>query len=121
MSQNDDGRLSHAAVELERELANFEELLAELGRPVTSDKTLERARKSLESCSQCEARLAQSLHAFASAMGSMQARQQRCMEVVSRERRAHPGTPLRTQRSFGARHRPGRSCARGQRAVDVRQ
>jgi hypothetical protein len=82
MAHKNDSPLSQAAQQLEAELSRFEELLVELGRPVNSDKALHRARQGLEACSQCEARLAQNLHAFADAMRAMQARQQRCMEVV---------------------------------------
>jgi hypothetical protein len=82
MPPKDDLSLFQAAQNLEQELGRFEQLLIELGRPVNSDKALHRARQHLEACSQCEARLAENLHAFAAAMRSMQARQQRCMEVV---------------------------------------
>ena len=79
-TKNDE--LSQAAERLEQELARFEELVAELGRPLNSDKSLQRARQALESCSRSEARLAEHLHGFANAMQTLQARQQRCMELV---------------------------------------
>lgn len=82
MSQKKLDELSQAAQRLEQELARFEEIVAELGRPLNSDKSLQRARQALESCSRCEARLAEHLHGFANAMQTLQARQQRCMELV---------------------------------------
>jgi hypothetical protein len=82
MSQKKLDELSQAAERLEQELARFEELVAELARPLNSDKALQRARQALETCSRSEARLAEHLHAFASAMQALQARQQQCMELV---------------------------------------
>ena len=82
MTEKYDNQLSQAAKALEEELTRFEDLLVELGRPVNSDKALQRARQGLESCSRTEAKLAERLHAFADAMQKLQARQQKCMEVV---------------------------------------
>jgi chromosome segregation ATPase len=82
MTQKNLAELSQAAQRLEQELARFEELASELRRPLNSEKSLQRARQSLEACSRCEAKLAEHLHAFADAMQTLQARQQRCMELV---------------------------------------
>lgn len=82
MSSKSDSSLSQAAQRIEQELRRFEELLAELNRPINSDKMLQRARQGLENCSQSEARMAEHLHAFAEAMRSFQARQQQSMDAL---------------------------------------
>lgn len=75
-----EGPLTLAAAALEAELSSFEDIVTELGRlHVNSDKTLQRARQALESCSTFETRLADKLKGFAEAMQSMQAKQQQCM------------------------------------------
>jgi hypothetical protein len=77
--------LAAAAAALETELGRYEATSAELDSlPLTSDKTLQRARKVLEECAAHQERLAVLLPAFAQAMQVAQARQQECMEVTAR-------------------------------------
>lgn len=84
MSKTTDSPLVIAARSLADDLERFEELSAELSRViVNSEKSLQRARRGLQECSEHEAKLAQSLRDFAVAMQSMQALQQRCMEQTA--------------------------------------
>jgi hypothetical protein len=84
MSKSTESPLLAAARALADDLQHFEQLSAELGRLViNSDKTLQRARKGLQECSEHEAKLAESLRGFAGAMQAMQALQQRCMEQTA--------------------------------------
>jgi hypothetical protein len=84
MSKTTETPLLIAARVLSDDLQHFEQLSAELGRLViNSEKSLQRARKGLQECSEHEAKLAESLRGFASAMQSMQAMQQRCMEQTA--------------------------------------
>lgn len=84
MSKSTESPLLIAARALSDDLQHFEQLSAELGRLViNSEKTLQRARKGLQECSEHEAKLAESLRRFASAMQAMQALQQRCMEQTA--------------------------------------
>jgi hypothetical protein len=84
MSKTTESPLVSAARSLADDLQRFEELSAELSRMVVnSEKSLQRARRGLQECSEHEAKLAESLHAFAGAMQGMQALQQRCMEQTA--------------------------------------
>jgi hypothetical protein len=84
MSKSTESPLLIAARALSDDLQHFEQLSAELGRLViNSEKTLQRARKGLQECSEHEAKLAESLRGFAGAMQAMQAMQQRCMEQTA--------------------------------------
>lgn len=75
--------LVSSAQSLEAEVRRFEEIVAEGQRlEMTSDKTLQRARTLLESCAECEQRMASQLQAFVVAMQEMQERQRGCMEAV---------------------------------------
>ena len=79
------GPLAAAAAALESELRRYEETAAELDKlPLTSDKTLQRARKVLEQCAAHQEQLAVLLPAFAHAMQAAQGRQQECMDVTAR-------------------------------------
>jgi hypothetical protein len=82
-NKKNEGPLTAASQALEDELRTFEELVEELARlHVNSDKTLQRARHSLEACSEFEQKLAGRLRAFAEAMQLMQAKQQECMKTA---------------------------------------
>lgn len=84
MSKTTESPLVSAARSLADDLQRFEELSAELtGLVVNSEKSLQRARRGLQECAEQEAKLAESLHEFASAMQGMQALQQRCMEQTA--------------------------------------
>jgi hypothetical protein len=84
MSKSSESPLLTAARVLAEDLARFEQLSGELSRLViNSDKSLQRARRGLEECSQHEAKLVQSLRGFAEAMQGVQALQQRCMEQTA--------------------------------------
>jgi hypothetical protein len=79
------GPLASAATALETEIRRYEETSAELDSlSLTSDKTLQRARKTLEECAAHQERLAVLLPAFAQAMGAAQAKQQACMDLTAR-------------------------------------
>jgi DNA repair exonuclease SbcCD ATPase subunit len=82
MNEKDETPLTDAASRIEEELSRFERQLRELSRPVNSEKALQRARVSLEQCSESEERLAAHLTDFARAIQSIQERQQRCMEAL---------------------------------------
>lgn len=76
--------LLSAARQLADDLTRFESISLELSRlSINSEKSLQRARQSLQACSEHEASLAQSLQAFARAMQSMQETQQRCVELTA--------------------------------------
>lgn len=80
-TKKNEGPLTLASMALEGELRSFEEIVDELGRlNVNSEKTLQRARVSLEACSEFEQKLAGKLRDFAEAMQLMQAKQQECMK-----------------------------------------
>jgi DNA repair exonuclease SbcCD ATPase subunit len=84
MSKNPESPLLAAARTLSDDLERFSALSGELSRLViNSDKTLQRARRSLLECSEHESKLAESLRGFALAMQEMQATQHRCMELAS--------------------------------------
>ena len=84
MSKTAESPLLSAARTLSDDLQHFEQLSAELGRlAINSEKSLVRARKGLQECSEHEAKLAESLRGFAGAMQAMQALQQRCMEQTA--------------------------------------
>lgn len=75
--------LLSAARRLADDLSRFESLSLELSRlSINSEKSLQRARQSLEACSEHETVLAQSLQQFAQAMQGMQETQQRCVELT---------------------------------------
>jgi hypothetical protein len=84
MSKNQESPLLSAARALAENVGRFEMLSQELSRlPVNSDKSLQRARQALQACSDHEAKLAQSLRAFAEAMQAMQESQRHCMGVTA--------------------------------------
>ncbi len=84
MNKKPEAALTAAARALDEDLARFEELAQELSRvQVNSEKALQRARQALEGCSEHEQQLAGSLQAFAEAMQTIAARQQRCMEQTA--------------------------------------
>ncbi len=112
MNKKPESSLLSAARLLQDDLTRFEALSAELARTqINSEKSLQRARQTLESCSEQEAKLAESLRGFAAAMQEMQLNQQRCMEQTAeaaqrillrqeqrqalRERLAHVGDSAR--------------------------
>jgi hypothetical protein len=81
MSKTAESPLVAAARALSEHLARFEETSLEAARaPINSEKALNRARKSLQECSEHEGKLAASLRDLAAAMQGMQAQQQRCVE-----------------------------------------
>jgi chromosome segregation ATPase len=81
MSKSPESRLVSTARALQEDLSRFEAQSAELARvSINSEKTMQRARQTLESCSEQEAKLAESLREFALAIQEMQQTQQRCME-----------------------------------------
>jgi hypothetical protein len=80
-SKKDPSPLVAAAAALEAELLRWQDIVDEAERlEVTSEKQLGRAKVLLESCGECEKTLAQSLHAFVTAMQSVQDKQRACME-----------------------------------------
>lgn len=82
-SKKAESPLVASAQALELEVGRFEEIVVEGQRlEMTSDKTLQRARLLLESCAECEQRMAGQLQAFVTAMQEMQERQRTCMEAV---------------------------------------
>jgi len=84
-TKNPSGQLTSTASALESELRRYEETAAELERlPLTSEKTLQRARKVLEECAAHQEKLAVLLPAFAQAMQAAQGRQQSCMDATAR-------------------------------------
>jgi hypothetical protein len=84
MNKKPEGSLLDAARALQEDLNRFETISAELSRaPINSEKSLQRARQTLESCCEQEAKLADSLRGFAAAMQEMQLTQQRCMEMTA--------------------------------------
>lgn len=83
-TKNPTGPLAAAAAALEAELRKYDDTSAELGRTaLTSEKTLQRARKLLEECAAHQERLAQLLPEFAQAMQTAQAKQQACMDATA--------------------------------------
>jgi len=81
MRKTNEGPLAAAALAIEAELDAFEQTIAELdGISVNSEKTLQRAGRALQECANHEERLAELLPALAAAMGTVQARQTRCVE-----------------------------------------
>jgi hypothetical protein len=84
MSKSQESPLLAAARALAEDVGRFESLSQELGRlPINSDKTLQRARQHLQTCSEHEAQLAQSLRGFAEAMQALQESQRRCMDLTA--------------------------------------
>jgi hypothetical protein len=77
--------LTNAAAALEAEVQRYEQTSAELSHlTLTSDKTLQRARKILEECAAHQERLAVLLPEFAQAMQAAQQRQQACIDETAR-------------------------------------
>jgi len=84
MSKKAESPLLVAAKALSDDLSRFEALSTELGQlSINSEKSLQRAGQSLHACSAHEAKLAESLRAFAEAMQELQLTQQRCMEQAA--------------------------------------
>lgn len=84
MTKSTESPLLAAVRALSDDLERFEKLSGELSRLViNSDKTLQRAARGLLECSEHEAKLAESLRGFASAMQTMQATQQHCLEQTA--------------------------------------
>ena len=113
-AKNPGGPLAQAAAALENELRRYEETAADLEKTaLTSDKTLQRARKVLEECSAHQEKLSVLLPEFAQAMQAVQAKQQQCMETTAR------GT-ARIKERFEARMALlERVAALGQRAQEI--
>ncbi len=110
------GPLTSAAAALENELRHYEETVTELQKlPLTSDKTLQRARKVLEECAAHQEKLAVLLPEFAQAMHAAQVRQQQCMDMT-----AEGTTKIKTR--FEERMALlERVAALGQRAQDINE
>jgi DNA repair exonuclease SbcCD ATPase subunit len=84
MSKKVESPLLGAAKSLSDDLSRFEALSTELSQlSINSQKSLQRAGQSLQACSAHEAKLAESLRAFAEAMQHLQVTQQRCMEQAA--------------------------------------
>lgn len=80
MGKTSSSALVEAARALDQEVARYESSLGELARiDMVSEKTLQRAGRSLEACAQHQTDLARLLGAFAAAMGEMKERQERCV------------------------------------------
>ena len=108
------GPLAAAAAALESELKRYEETSAELEKiALTSDKTLQRARKVLEECAEHQEKLAALLPELARAMQAAQARQQECMAVTAR------GTAHIKERFEDRMALLERVAALGQKAQDI--
>lgn len=83
MSKHTESPLLAAARQLDEDLQRFQSLSQELSRtPINSEKTLQRAGQLLEACSAHEAKLVESLGAFAQAMQNVQQIQQACMDAI---------------------------------------
>jgi chromosome segregation ATPase len=83
MSKNPESPLLAAARQLDEDLSRFDALSSELSRTaINSEKSLQRARQVLESCTAHETKLAQSLGNFAQAMQTVQQIQHACMDVT---------------------------------------
>jgi hypothetical protein len=77
----DETSLAGAATEFETELARYEKITSELRRtPVTSEKTLQRTRRLLGECAECEQQLSVLLQQLLQAMNRARDRQQTCMQ-----------------------------------------
>ena len=108
------GPLATAAAALENELRRYEETSAELEKiTLTSEKTLQRARKVLEECAAHQEKLATLLPEFAQAMQTAQAKQQECMEATAR------GTMRIKERFEDRMALLERVAALGQKAQDI--
>ena len=84
MSKKQESSLLVAARALSEHMSQFEALSLELARAsINSEKSLLRACQGLEACSAHEAKLAESLRAFALAMQEVQLAQQRCMQQTA--------------------------------------
>lgn len=108
------GPLAAAAAALESELRKYEETSAELEKiTLTSEKTLQRARKVLEDCAAHQEKLATLLPEFAQAMQAAQAKQQECMDATAR------GTMRIKERFEDRMALLERVAALGQKAQDI--
>jgi hypothetical protein len=84
MSKSNESPLVVAVRQLDADLKRFEQLSSELLRSqVNSEKSLQRARLALETCSAHEAKLAESLRGFAEAMQGVQTLQHACMDATA--------------------------------------
>src|SRR2546423_15345501 len=84
MSKGSESPLVVAARLLADDLSRFEALSAEVGRQaINSEKSLLRARQSLQACADHETKLAESLRGFALAMQSIQTTQHGCMDSIA--------------------------------------
>jgi hypothetical protein len=82
-SKKSEGALTAAAAAFDAALTRFEAASEELERmEIVSEKSLQRARRALEGCAEQEQELSAHLQAFAAAMQTSQARQQKCMEAT---------------------------------------
>ena len=108
------GPLAAAAAALENELRKYDETSTELQRlALTSEKTLQRARKVLEECAAHQERLATLLPEFAQAMQAAQTKQQECMEATAK------GTNRIKERFEDRMALLERVAALGQKAQDI--
>ena len=88
MSKHNESPLVVAVAQLDADLRRFEQLSGELVRsPINSEKSLQRARHALETCTAHETKLAESLRAFAEAMQGVQQRQHACMDATGQAAR----------------------------------
>jgi len=80
-SDDDETTLTAAAERLETDLARLEEIVKETARvEVSSDKSLQRARRLLEQCSEQQLKLAEHLKSLVIAMNGAQGRVQASLE-----------------------------------------
>ena len=88
MSKSNESPLVAAVRQLDADLKRFEQLSGELLRSqLNSEKSLQRARQALESCSAHETKLVESLRVFAEAMQGMQQLQHACMDATGQAAR----------------------------------
>jgi spore coat protein CotF len=84
MSKNSESPLVASVKQLDADVKRFEELSRDLARlQINSEKSLQRARQTLEECSAHETKLAGSLRAFAEAAQTMQQLQSACMQEIA--------------------------------------
>jgi hypothetical protein len=85
MPKPNEGPLAAAALAIENELDRFEHTIEELdGITITSEKTLQRAGRALQTCGEHQEKLAELLPSLAAAMVSVQERQSSCLERTAR-------------------------------------
>jgi hypothetical protein len=81
MTTKREGPFAMAATAFEAELSRYEELTAEATKgPISSEKTLARAKRQLGESAECELRLAEYLVAVIAAMEGARRRQEACMD-----------------------------------------